>query len=101
MVKCSIRRVRSFFALGFGIEKFNLYEIGPSWHTKIYFGPWVILFNPKHIIPVECADVTPQKDGAACPYCQWLVRRIQDDGSVKMEHDYKCRLNPLNNTDKG
>ncbi len=30
-------------------------------------------------------------DGSACSDCGWLVRRIQEDGSVRMEHAYNCR----------
>lgn len=37
-----------------------------------------------------------QKDGTACPFCGWLVRCIQDDGTVRMEHDWKCRWHPRN-----
>lgn len=50
MINLSKRRVPSFFALGFGIEKFNLYETGPTWHAKIFLGPWIILINPFHNI---------------------------------------------------
>ena len=39
---------------------------------------------------------SPRMDGLACPDCGWLVRRIQDDGSVRMEHAYNCRRNQPN-----
>jgi len=40
--------------------------------------------------------LVPQADGSACPDCGWLVRRLQDDGSVQMEHAYNCRRNQSN-----
>ena len=47
------KRIKSFFALGFGIEKTNVFDgekyypdkVYPHWHSKIYLGPWILLIN--------------------------------------------------------
>ena len=47
LVGFRLRRVRSFFALGFGVERWNCYETGMTWHAKVYLGPWVLLIDPR------------------------------------------------------
>jgi len=47
LVGFRLKRVRSFFALGFGVERWNCYETGMTWHAKIYLGPWVLLMDPR------------------------------------------------------
>ncbi len=42
-----LKRVRSFFALGLGVERWNCYETGMTWHAKVYLGPWVLLIDPR------------------------------------------------------
>jgi len=46
LVGFRLKRVRSFFALGFGVERWNCYETGMTWHAKVYLGPWVLLIDP-------------------------------------------------------
>ena len=47
IVGFQLKRVRSFFALGFGVERWNCYETGMTWHAKVYLGPWVLLIDPR------------------------------------------------------
>jgi hypothetical protein len=50
--------------------------------------------------PMRRGTPSPKVDGSACPDCGWLVRRIQDDGSARMEHAYNCRRNQPNVTEQ-
>jgi hypothetical protein len=47
LVGFRLKRLRSFFALGFGVERWNCYETGMTWHAKVYLGPWVLLIDPR------------------------------------------------------
>ena len=46
----TIRKVPSFFALGFGVEKWNCYKFGMTWHAKVYLGPYVVLVYPQKFV---------------------------------------------------
>jgi hypothetical protein len=56
LVGFRLRRVRSFFALGFGVERWNCYETGMTWHAKVYLGPWVLLINPRKANIQTCVN---------------------------------------------
>ena len=63
LVGFRLKRVRSFFALGFGVERWNCYETGITWHAKVYLGPWVLLIDPRksntNLSGVETAERKP------------------------------------------
>lgn len=43
-----LKHVRSCFALGFGVERWNCCEAGMTWHAKIFLGPWVLLIDTRN-----------------------------------------------------
>jgi hypothetical protein len=73
---------------------FGQYGASPIWKCTVCDGWLHRSLEPN--VPVRRGTPSPQSDGSACPDCGWLVRRIQDDGSARMEHAFNCRRNQPN-----
>jgi hypothetical protein len=56
LVVFRLKRVRSFFALGFGVERWNCCETGITWHAKVYLGPWVLLIDPRSVLQLNAKE---------------------------------------------
>jgi hypothetical protein len=56
----------------------------------------VVLFEFEIIKRIKAPQGGEVEDGKRCPHCQSLERKINDDGSVYMDHAYNCPRNKRN-----